>query len=318
VSRVSNVIEAEGLTKRFGQVTALDGINFTVPEGSICGFLGPNGAGKTTTIKILLGLLSQSSGRARLFGKDVSVNQAVEFKRMVGYLPQDPVFPSNMTGIEVLRFVADTYQMGDAERRIADLLEEFGLSDAAKRMVAGYSRGMKQRLGLACALLPAPKLLLLDEPVSALDPEGRFEVLTLISSMRGKCTVFFSTHILSDVERTCDRVVMIHRGKVVAQEPLEGLIKRYSTEQYELKVADGLESRALELVHSMPPVREAILEDKVIRITAKHGQLDDLRRAVVKAMASQDIIVIDFRLVTRSLESIFLDVIAANSEEEVR
>lgn len=318
MNEVNQVIEVEGLVKRFGEVTALDGIDFAVPEGSVCGFLGPNGAGKTTTLKILLGLLSRSGGSARLFGEEVSMNQAVEFKKQIGYVSQDPVFPAKITGNEVLRFVADTYQLSDAGRRIAELLETFDLSDAANREVAGYSKGMKQRLGLASALLPQPKLLLLDEPVSALDPEGRFEMLRLISSMRGKCTVFFSTHILADVERTCDRVVMIHRGRIVANELLEDLLRRYSTEQYELRVADGFEDRALELIRPMPPVREAVIGDGVIRITAKHGQLDDLRRAVIGAMASEEIVVIDFHLVTRSLESIFFDIIGVNSEEAVK
>lgn len=307
---VNHVIQTEGLTKRFGQVTALDGVDFAVPEGSICGFLGPNGAGKTTTLKILLGLLSQSEGSARLFGREVSLTESAAFKREVGYLPQDPVFPGRMSGLEVLQFVADTYRLNGARKRIDELLDRFDLSEAAGREVSGYSRGMKQRLGLAAALLPEPRLLLLDEPVSALDPEGRFGALQLISSMRSKCTVFFSTHILADVERTCDRVVMIHRGKVVAEERLQDLLQRYSTEQYELRVEDGREDDALDLAHSMPPVREAVLADGVIRLTAKHGQLDDLRRSVVKALASEDIMVVDFHLVKRTLESVFLDVVA--------
>lgn len=310
-------IEVEGLTKRFGGVSALDGVDFAVPEGSICGFLGPNGAGKTTTLKILLGLLSPTAGKAKLFGKDVTADQTAEFKRQVGYLPQDPVFPGRMTALEVLGFVADTYHLGNATHRINELLNRFDLSDAAKREVSEYSRGMKQRLGLASALLPSPRLLLLDEPVSALDPEGRFEVLELISSMRGECTVFFSTHILADVERTCDRVVMIHRGKVVAQELLAGLLRRYSTEQYELRVEDGQQERAMEMVRLLPSVREVVYESGeagVIRVSAVHGRLDDLRRSVVKQMAQADIMVIDFHLVKRNLESIFLDVVAASSE----
>jgi len=309
---VNHIIQTEGLTKRFGQVTALDGVDLAVPEGSICGFLGPNGAGKTTTLKILLGLLAQSEGSAKLFGREVSLAEPAAFKREVGYLPQDPVFPPRMSGLEVLQFVADTYRMGGARKRIHELLDRFDLADAARREVARYSRGMKQRLGLAAALLPEPRLLLLDEPVSALDPEGRFEALQLISGMRDKCTVFFSTHILADVERTCDRVVMIHRGKVVAEERLQDLLRRYSTEQYELRVEDGREDDALDLARSMPPVREAVLADGVIRLTAKHGQLDGLRRSVVKALASEDIMVVDFHLVKRTLESVFLDVVAAS------
>lgn len=310
-------IEVEGLTKRFGEVSALDRVDFTVPEGSVCGFLGPNGAGKTTTLKILLGLLSPTAGSAKLFGKDLPADQTAEFKRQVGYLPQDPVFPGRMTALEVLGFVADSYHLSDAASRIDELLNRFDLSDAAKREVSEYSRGMKQRLGLASALLPRPRLLLLDEPVSALDPEGRFEMLELISSMRGECTVFFSTHILADVERTCDRVVMIHKGKVVAQQPLEGLLKRYSTEQYELRVEDGQQARAMEMVRLLPSVKEAAYESGdggVIRISAVQGQLDDLRRSVIKQMAEADIMVIGFHLVKRSLESIFLDVVAASSE----
>ena len=251
---MNHVIQTEGLTKRFGQVTALDGVDFAVPEGSICGFLGPNGAGKTTTLKILLGLLSQSEGSARLFGREVSLTESAAFKREVGYLPQDPAFPGRMSGLEVLQFVADTYRLNGARKRIDELLDRFDLSEAAGREVSGYSRGMKQRLGLAAALLPEPRLLLLDEPVSALDPEGRFGALQLISSMRSNARSFLDSY-LADVERTCDRVVMIHRGKVVAEERLQDLLQRYSTEQYELRVEDGREDDALDLAHSMPPVR---------------------------------------------------------------
>lgn len=143
-------------------------------------------------------------------------------------------------------------------------------------------------------------------------PEGRFEALQLISSMRDKCTVFFSTHILADVERTCDRVVMIHKGKVVAEERLHDLLQRYSLEQDQLRVEDGRQGDALGLARSMPPVREAVLDDGVIRLTARHGQLDDLRRSVVKALASEDIMILDFHLVKRTLESIFLDVVASS------
>jgi ABC-2 type transport system ATP-binding protein len=204
----------------------LDSVELTVPEGSVFGFLGPNGAGKTTTIRILAGLARATSGSARVLGHDVvSAGNAV--RALIGYLPDVPGFYGWMTGPDYLRFAADLFGLRGPvlNERVEALLELAGLAGVDTR-IAGYSRGMKQRLGIAQALINAPRLLLLDEPTSALDPLGRKDVLEMVAGLAGRTTVFFSTHILADVERVCDTVAILDRGRVVTQAPMAELKTR--------------------------------------------------------------------------------------------
>ena len=214
------------MTKVFGDTAALDNLTLTVPEGSVFGFLGPNGAGKTTTLRILAGLAHATSGGARVLGHAVAGDG--DTRAMIGYLPDVPAFYKWMTAEQYLRFAGQLFGLeGTAlEARVASLLE---LSDlrTVKTRIGGYSRGMKQRLGVAQALINQPRLLLLDEPTSALDPIGRREVLDMIASLRGRTTVFFSTHILADVERVCDTVAIIDRGRIVEQAGTDELRRRH-------------------------------------------------------------------------------------------
>ena len=193
-----SAIEVNNLTKQFAGHRALSGIDFTVQRGSIHGFLGPNGAGKTTAIKIILGLIPATSGRVRVLGEPLRFGRRLNFLQYLNYLPQDPVFPEGLTGREALSLVADIYRLDKKRKlsRIERLLGYFQLNDAASRRVGAYSRGMQQRLGIAAVLLSEPELLILDEPVSALDPEGRRRVLEIIMKLKGRATVFFSSHIL--------------------------------------------------------------------------------------------------------------------------
>ncbi len=209
--------------KTFSRAAALDGLTLTVPEGSVFGFLGPNGAGKTTTLRILAGLARPTTGSARVLGRD----PGGDTRALIGYLPDVPAFYKWMTATQYLRFAGRLFGLEGAalEARVASLLDLAGLSEVTTR-IGGYSRGMKQRLGVAQALVDAPRLLLLDEPTSALDPIGRREVLDMIASLRGRTTVFFSTHILSDVERVCDTVAIIDRGRVVEQAGIDELRSR--------------------------------------------------------------------------------------------
>lgn len=220
------VIQTEGLSKTFGEVQALKSLDLAVPKNSIVGFLGPNGAGKTTTIRLLLGLNRPTAGSGRIFGLDV-LSENLEIRRRVGYLAQDPRFYENMTARQILSFTAQFFFSGPPskiEARIAEMLDLVGLSDKADRPTRGFSGGERQRLGIAQAQINDPELLILDEPAAALDPMGRHAVLRIMEQLRERSTIFYSTHILDDVQRVSDRVVILNRGELIAQGPVEALL----------------------------------------------------------------------------------------------
>jgi ABC-2 type transport system ATP-binding protein len=222
----SIVIETKGLSKSFGDVHALKSLDLAVPRNSIVGFLGPNGAGKTTTIRLLLGLNRPSSGSARVFGQDI-VEESLEIRRRVGYLAQSPRFYDDMTARETLRFSARFFFRGPKakiEARVSEMLDLVGLSEKADRPMRGFSGGERQRLGIAQAQINDPELLILDEPAAALDPMGRQAVLRIMEQLRERATIFYSTHILDDVQRVSDRVVILNRGELIAQGPVQALL----------------------------------------------------------------------------------------------
>lgn len=225
-----------GLRKQFGEKTVLNGLNLVVPEKSIFGFIGKNGAGKTTTMKMILGLLSPDSGEILVNGEKVSYGQT-NTNRYIGYLPDVPEFYGFMTPAEYLRFCGEISGMGkaDNEKRCKELLELVGLS-GDKHRIKGFSRGMKQRLGIAQALYNHPKLLICDEPTSALDPVGRKEILDIMLSIREQTTILFSTHILSDVERICTDVAFLDKGVINIQGKLSEIKAKYRKEEYLVEV----------------------------------------------------------------------------------
>ncbi|MGV8977166.1 MAG: ATP-binding cassette domain-containing protein [Cellulomonas sp.] len=240
-------IQATALTKAYGEARALDAMDLTVPEGSVFGFLGANGAGKTTTLRLLTGLAHPTSGSIEVLGHDVATaGNAVRAE--IGFLPDVPGFYDWMTAPELLRFAGGLFGIGRTalDARVEMLLDLAGLTGVTTR-VGGFSRGMKQRLGVAQSLVNAPRLLLLDEPTSALDPMGRKDVLEMIASLRGRTTVFFSTHILADVERVCDTVAILDRGRVVAHAPIDELKARYGAQKVVVEVTDGADWLAEEI-----------------------------------------------------------------------
>ncbi|MBR4026224.1 MAG: ABC transporter ATP-binding protein, partial [Lachnospiraceae bacterium] len=215
------ILELSHVSKTFGQKVVLDKIDFSVEEGTIFGFIGKNGAGKTTTMKMILGLLQVDTGDIFVNGKHVSYGQN-QTNQYIGYLPDVPEFYGFMTPKEYLVLCGEITGLSkkESKERIQMLLEMVGLSDVNKK-IHGFSRGMKQRLGIAQALLHKPKLLICDEPTSALDPIGRKEILDILSTVKKETTILFSTHILSDVERICDNIAFLHNGKIVLNGSLE-------------------------------------------------------------------------------------------------
>jgi ABC-2 type transport system ATP-binding protein len=220
------VIQTHGLTKTYKGSTALQNLDLQVPQNSICGFLGPNGAGKSTTIKLLLGLTHPTSGRAEVFGMD-SVRDSIAIRQRVGYLAQDPRYYDHMTARETLRYTARFFYSGPSrmiDERIKETLELVGIADKADRLIKGFSGGERQRLGIAQAQINYPDLIILDEPAASLDPMGRRDVLEVLERLRKHTTVFYSTHILDDVQRVSDTVVILKHGQIVAHAPIQELL----------------------------------------------------------------------------------------------
>src|SRR5512141_1125343 len=221
------VIETQGLSKLYKGVNALQPLNLRVRQHSICGFLGPNGAGKSTTIKLLLGLSQPTAGSATVFGYDI-VKQSTDIRRRVGYLAQDPRYYDHMTARETLRFTARFFYSGPSpmiENRIEETLELVGITDKADRPIKSFSGGERQRLGIAQAQINYPDLLILDEPAASLDPIGRHDVLEVLERLRTYTTIFYSTHILEDVQRVSDSVAILDHGHLIAEAPIQELLQ---------------------------------------------------------------------------------------------
>lgn len=246
-------VETQGLTRLFGTFAAVDGIALEVPRGSFYGFLGPNGAGKSTTIKCLTGLLRPSAGTLRILGID-PLAQPVDVKRLVGVVPEDLALFDRLDAIETLRFIGEVHGLAPDEirRRSGELLELMDLASAARDLAADYSHGMKKKLALAAALLPGPKLLFLDEPFEGIDAIASRQIKDLLLTfVRGGGTIFLTSHVLDVVERLCDHVGVIHRGRLVAQGPLEGL-------RAEAAAGKSLEAIFLDLVGAGEPARTGL------------------------------------------------------------
>jgi ABC-2 type transport system ATP-binding protein len=304
---VTLAIEIQGLTKVYGAARALDGIDLAVEEGSIFGFLGPNGAGKTTTLRILTGLARPTSGRVRILDRDVS-GADDEVRQRIGFLPDVPGFYDWMTAGEFLRFAGGLFGLtGDVlEDRVAVLLDLAGLTDVTTH-IGGYSRGMKQRLGVAQALVNAPKLLMLDEPTSALDPMGRKEVLEMLASLRGRTTVFFSTHILADVERICDTVAILDHGKVVASGPMDEIKQRYGSQRIVLEVTDGDDELAAAIAGR--PWASAVTRDEDGAIHVSVSDIGAARTEVPALVAQRGLGLRRMEAGEVGLEDVFVDLV---------
>ncbi|MGA7227874.1 MAG: ABC transporter ATP-binding protein [Acidimicrobiia bacterium] len=312
-----SVIHAAGLAKSFGEVSALFPLDLSVPRHSIFGFLGPNGAGKTTTIKLLLGLSRPSAGRATVFGLD-SVKDSLEIRGRIGYLAQDPRFYPHMTARETLEFTAGFFYQGPAPAirdRIDETLELVGLEDKADRPTKGFSGGERQRLGIAQAQINHPDLLILDEPAAALDPVGRRDVLEVMERLRAHTTIFYSTHILDDVQRVSDRVAILDEGKLVASARTEDLLDG-DTATFELSIR-GDERAVATTIEAQPWVSDVkVVQHESLAIFSIHvtDEAAAEARLLRLVLATGDSTVIAFGRKHFNLEDVFLQLVKGNEE----
>jgi ABC-2 type transport system ATP-binding protein len=311
-------VRTEELHKVFGEFTALNGLNLSVEEGTIFGFLGPNGAGKTTTIRILTGLAHASSGKAWVMGNEVTAN-GHEIARQIGFLPEEPAFYTWMTPREFLDYVGRVFGIPAAERssRIKELLALAGLEESAKRRIGGFSRGMRQRLALAQALVNRPRVLFLDEPASALDPLGRKDVLEFIEQLRGQCTVFMSTHILADVERVCDTVGIINRGRLVTEAPREALLAQYAVPALEVEVDEKSESKLTPWCDTLlrePWVKTISRQELVVRVIV--NDIETAKPELLRSAAQVGMVLNKYEVVKPSLEDVFMQLVGEEEAEK--
>jgi ABC-2 type transport system ATP-binding protein len=241
---IINIIETHNLSKNYNGVEALKNLNLKVKKNSIFGFLGPNGAGKTTTIKLLLGLIHPSSGEAFVFNNNI-ITENLKIRYHIGYLPQNPNFYENMVARDILEFSLKFYFSGPKSKikeRVSEVIDLVELENKADRPVKYFSGGEKQRLGIAQSVIHYPDLLILDEPAASLDPIGRHDVLKLMSKLREQSTIFYSTHLLDDVQRVSDNVAILNRGKLIAQGPIEKLLAGNEGTIYEITFNGGRDS----------------------------------------------------------------------------
>jgi ABC-2 type transport system ATP-binding protein len=304
------VIEVQHLTKQYGPVTAVNDISFRVERGEILGFLGPNGAGKTTTMRILTGYMPATGGRAIVAGFDV-FEQPIEAKRRTGYLPETPPLYPDMTVREYLEFVAKVKGVPSADRRerIRQVMDRVRIEDMAGRMCAKLSKGYRQRVGLAQAIIHNPDVLILDEPTAGLDPKQIIETRNLIKELAGDHTIVLSTHILPEVSQTCERVVIINKGRVVAEDSPYNLTARLrGSETMYVQVDAGATdaAHALQRIPGVTRVTEADRRDGAVGYEVETESGRDLRRDLARAIVTSGWGLLELRPMHLSLEEVFL------------
>lgn len=307
------IIQTHNLTKQYHDVQAVKALNLQIPAYSIVGFLGPNGAGKSTTIKLLLGLIHPTRGGGTIFGQDI-ISQSRQIRQRVGYLAQQPRFDETMSARQTLNFVARFFfphVSREIDKRVSESLELVGLTAKADRPVKGFSGGELQRLGIAQAQINKPDLLILDEPAAALDPMGRRDVLNIMEQLRTKTTIFYSTHILDDVQRVSDRVVIMNQGELVAQGPIETLLQAEDGLVYHVAVKGNVDTVHARLLGT-EWVRD-ITTNQANGVTHWHIGVDDSQSAGTKLLRTilkePDIQVLEYGPEAYELEDVFMQIV---------
>jgi len=319
------MIKVDGLSKRYARTVAVDNISFEVQKGEIVGFLGPNGAGKTTTMRVLTCFLPPTSGTANVAGFDV-IEHPMQVKKRIGYLPETPPVYPEMEVAEYLRFTGQLKGISGADinRRVDDVMGRCAIGDVRNKLIGKLSKGYKQRVGLAQAIIHNPDVLILDEPTSGLDPKQIIEIRELLRSLAGDHTIILSTHILSEVEHSCQRVIIISQGKLVAIDSVQNLTNRLRGSEavaLEIEAADGRPSPAeiqqrLESVSGVSrvlakDVRDGRLHFEVESLSGRHIRADLARTVVNSGWA-----LTEMRAVGLSLEDIFLQLTAAEKKDQ--
>jgi ABC-2 type transport system ATP-binding protein len=314
------MIKVEGLTKRYARTIAVDNISFEVDKGQIVGFLGPNGAGKTTTMRVLTCFLPPTEGTASVAGFDV-LQQPMEVKKRIGYLPETPPLYPEMEVVEYLRFVGKLKGISTADlgRRVAEVTERCALGDVSARLIGKLSKGFRQRVGLAQAIIHNPDVLILDEPTSGLDPKQIIEIRELLRSLAGEHTIILSTHILSEVEQTCDHVIIISKGEMVAKDSVANLTSRLrgqATIALEIEAPSG----SLESTEVIARLEQVAGVNKVITVASRVGRHDfeveaqaghDIRADLARAVVGAGWNLNELRAAALSLEEVFLELTAS-------
>jgi ABC-2 type transport system ATP-binding protein len=314
------MIEVQNLTKRYGPVTAIRDVSFAVAPGEIVGFLGPNGAGKSTTMRILACFIPASGGSARVAGYDV-FRESLEVRKRIGYLPESVPLYNEMRVAPYLDFVAEVKGVARSarKRRVADVMDRCLISDVQNRLIRNLSKGYRQRVGLAQAIVSDPHVLILDEPTIGLDPRQIAEIRSLIKSLTGEHTVILSTHILPEVSMVCGAVVIINRGAIVAQGPIDRLVEQFfPTSRVQVEVA-GPRGAILDGMRGIPGVvrveDSATLGDGVGRYVVESARGRDVRGEIFQLAAQQKWSLLELRQVGMTLEEVFMRIVAGEESE---
>jgi len=308
------MIEVQHLTKKYGDLLAVDDLSFKVDRGKIWGLLGPNAAGKTSTMRILTGYLSATEGKASVGDFDV-FEEPSKVKKITGYLPEDvPLYPE-MTVQGFIHFVSEIKQIAPSKRKEAvnKVIEIVGLEPVRKRLIKNISRGFKQRVGLAQAMVHDPQVLILDEPTIGLDPAQIIEIRKLIKSLKGERTIILSTHILAEVTQVCDGVVIINEGKLMASGSLEELVSSFNDKEGVFIKLKSAGQEALPLFSSIPGVKKVSWDENGIKIEWTKGL--DVRDEIIKIIADKDLGLLEMRPLSMGIEELYLKVISGGVEQ---
>lgn len=302
------MIEVSHLTKKYGSLTAVDDVSFTAEEGQILGFLGPNGAGKTTTMNMITGYISITGGTARIAGYDI-FEQPMEAKRRIGYLPEQPPLYQDMTVDEYLRFISQLKKSMLGESHLDEICKLVRLSDVRGRLIRNLSKGYRQRVGIAQALVGNPPVIILDEPTVGLDPSQIVETRALIRNLGRKHTVILSTHILSEVQSVCDRIIVLNQGKIVADNSPEELSRRMANGAVLVLTAAAPEMALSKAVSALKEVRSArctARRDGEVEFTVETVPGKDARKALFECVTANGWVMLGLREQNMSLEDIFI------------
>ena len=308
------MIEIKNLTKRYGQINAVNDISLSIKKGEILGFLGPNGAGKSTTMNILTGYLSATSGSVTINGINIA-HSPIEAKKLIGYLPENPPLYQEMTVREYLKFICELKKipMREKKRQLEEILYLIKMEDVQDRLIKNLSKGYKQRVGIEQAMVGNPQVLILDEPTVGLDPKQIVEIRKLISTLRHNRTIILSTHILQEVSAVCSSVAMINKGRLAATGSVSDFTASGTVNKFVLSIvgASG-KSEAQKVLSSVEGVRKVdfVRMDKDSYIFNVESEKNtDARRAVFNELARNNMAIIEFRPIGRSLEEIFIDIV---------